>query len=137
MGDEWTCIGHETSEQLAVQQREYYVKVIKCKKYVRNTESDQGTDSGIRVAPVAKIMLPRSLADTSLLADVLCSKFLDAMSFYRIYERLKPLEQLFYRDIGKSPLWHLDETTFSSTTIADVTSRPSRRWRVTISARAQ
>jgi transposase len=134
MGDDWTCIGYENAEQLAVVQREYYVKVIKRKKYVRNTESEQPTGSGIRVAPVAKVMLPRSLADASLLADVLCSKFLDAMSFYRtekrlrregieigystlcdwpiqLYERLNPLEQLFYRDIGKSPLWHLDETT--------------------------
>jgi hypothetical protein len=29
MGDEWSCIGYESSEQLAVVQREYYVKVIK------------------------------------------------------------------------------------------------------------
>jgi transposase len=135
MGDKWTCIGHETSEQLAVQQREYYVKVIKRKKYVRNSaHSAQGAERGIRVAPPAKVILPRSLADASLLADVLCSKFIDAMSFYRtekrlrregieigystlcdwpiqLYERLKPLERLFYRAIGKSPLWHLDETT--------------------------
>ena len=123
MGDEWTCIGHESAEQLAVVQREYYVKVIKRKKYVRNTESTQDTDSGIRVAPPAKVMLPRSLADASLLADVLCSKFIDAMSFYRtekrlrregieigystlcdwpiqLYEHLNPLEQLFYRDMA-------------------------------------
>jgi transposase len=134
MRDEWTCIGYENAEQLAVVQREYYVKVIKRKKYVRNTESPQDTDSSIQVAPAAKVILPRSLADASVLADVLCSKFLDAMSFYRtekrlrregieigystlcdwpiqLYERLKPLEQLFYRDIAKSPLWHLDETT--------------------------
>jgi hypothetical protein len=32
VGDEWRCIGHESSEQLAIQQREYYVKVIKRKK---------------------------------------------------------------------------------------------------------
>jgi transposase len=135
MGDEWTCIGHETSEQLAVQQREYFVKVIKRMKYVRNSaNSAQGAERGIRVAPPAKVILPRSLVDASLLADVLCSKFIDAMSFYRtekrlcregieigystlcdwpiqLYERLKPFERLFYRVIGKSPLWHLDETT--------------------------
>jgi transposase len=134
MGDEWICIGHESAEQLAVQQREYYVKVFKRKKYVRNTESTQDTDCSIQVAPAAKVILPRSMADASLLADVLCSKFIDAMSFYRtekrlrregieigystlcdwpiqLYERLKPLEALFYRDIGQSPLWHLDETT--------------------------
>lgn len=53
MGEEWTCIGYETAEQLAVQQREYYVKVIKRKKYVRNsTESAQECDCGIRVVPL-------------------------------------------------------------------------------------
>jgi transposase len=135
MGDEWRCIGHESSEQLAVQQRKYYVKVIKRKKYVRNSaETDEPSGSGIRVAPPAKVMLPRSLADASLLADVLCSKFIDAMSFYRtekrlsregieigystlcdwpiqLHGRLKPLKRLFYQAIAQSPLWHLDETT--------------------------
>jgi transposase len=135
MGDEWVCIGHETSEQLAVRQREYYVKAIKRKKYVRKcAKTDEASDAGIRLAPPAPVMLPRSLADASLLADVLCSKFLDAMSFYRtdkrlsregieigystlcdwpiqIHGRLKPLERLFYQALGQSPLWHLDETT--------------------------
>jgi transposase len=74
MGDEWVCIGHETSEQLAVRQREYYVKVLKRKKYVRNRATDESdTKDAIRVAPPAPVMLPRSLADASLLADVLCS----------------------------------------------------------------
>jgi transposase len=128
MGDEWSCIGHETSEQLAVQQREYYVKVIKRKKYVRNSaESAQASDSGIRIAPPAKVILPRSLADASLLADVLCSKFIDAMSLYRtekrlrregieigystlcdwpiqLYEHLKPLERLFLPGYRQKPL---------------------------------
>lgn len=135
MGDAWCCIGHESSEQLAVQQREYYVKVIKRKKYVRNSgATDEASGAGIRVAPPAKVILPRSLADASLLADVLCSKFIDAMSFYRterrlrregieigystlcdwpmqLYERMKPFERLFYQALGQSPLWHLDETT--------------------------
>jgi transposase len=135
MGDEWVCIGHETSEQLAVRQREYYVKAIKRKKYVRKcAKPDEESDVGIRLAPPAPVLLPRSLADASLLADVLCSKFLDAMSFYRtekrlsregieigystlcdwpiqIYRQLKPFERLFYQALGQSPLWHLDETT--------------------------
>lgn len=135
MGEEWRCIGFESCEQLAVQQREYYVKVIKRKKYVRNSaETDEAAGAGIRVAPPAKLILPRSLADASLLADVLCSKFIDAMSFYRterrlrregiaigystlcdwpiqLHERLKPFKQLFYQALSQSPLWHLDETT--------------------------
>ncbi|MEJ2396251.1 MAG: transposase [Candidatus Thiodiazotropha sp.] len=61
MGDEWTCIGHETSEQLAVQQREYYVKVIQRKKYVRHRSANHDDEQapGIRVAPAAKVILPR------------------------------------------------------------------------------
>jgi len=140
MGDDWVCIGYDDAEKLAVQQREYYVKVLKRKKYVRKT--DQHNDNtalscvsaGIKVASPAKVILPRAIADASLLADVLCSKFIDAMSFYRtntrlqregidigystlcdwplqLYERLTPFETLFYEAIGQSDLWHLDETT--------------------------
>lgn len=140
MGDDWACVGFEISEQLAVQQREYYVKVIKRKKYVRKAPPAEGEDvppraqAGILVAPPAKVILPRAIADATLLADVLCSKFIDAMSFYRtekrlkregidigystlcdwplqLYERLAPFERLFYEALGHCSLWHLDETT--------------------------
>ena len=137
MGDDWHCIGFETAEQLAVQQREYYIKVIKRKKYVRRTAPAAGTDTfpaGIVVAPPARVILPRAIADASLLADVLCSKFIDAMSFYRtekrlhregidigystlcdwplqLYQRLDAFERLFYDTLGRCQLWQLDETT--------------------------
>lgn len=137
MGDDWVEVGFEPSEQLAVQQREYYVKVLKRKKYVRKetpkAQSEQAT-TGIVVAPTANVILPRAIADASLLADVLCSKFVDAMSFYRteqrlrregidigystlcdwplqLYERLAALRSLFYEALGQRDLWHLDETT--------------------------
>lgn len=137
MGEDWRFVGFETSEQLAVRQREYYVKVIQRKKYVRNTAPAEGTDTlpaGIVVAPPARVILPRAIADASLLADVLCSKFIDAMSFYRtekrlrregidigystlcdwplqLYQRLGAFERLFYDALGQCQLWHLDETT--------------------------
>ena len=144
MGDDWVCIGYEVSEQLAVQQREYYVKVIKRKKYVRKSppiateqpevHAEQKISGGIKVAPTAKAILPRAIADATLLADVLCSKFIDAMSFYRTHQRLsregidigystlcdwpiqlhrqmEPLKRLFFEAIEQSHLWHLDETT--------------------------
>lgn len=137
MGDDWVEVGFESSEQLAVQQREYYVKVLKRKKYVRKetpkAQTEQAT-TGIVVAPTANVILPRAIADASLLADVLCSKFVDAMSFYRteqrlrregidigystlcdwplqLYERLVALRSLFYEALGQRDLWHLDETT--------------------------
>lgn len=138
MGDGWVCIGVESSEQLAVQQREYYVKVIQRKKYVRKEppkpEESEALAPDIIVAPPAKVILPRTLADASLLADVLCSKFVDAMSFYRtqkrlereginigystlcdwplqLHERLGSFKSLFYEALGQCGLWHLDETT--------------------------
>ncbi len=139
MGDDWELVGYETSEQLAVRQREYYVKCLKRAKYVRK-QADQGdkypsgSEPGIKVAPRAAVMLPKAIADSSLLADVITSKFVDAVSFYRterilkregieigystlcewpiqLAERLQPLVPLLKEHLASSPLWHLDETT--------------------------
>ena len=139
MGDDWELVGYETSEQLAVRQREYYVKCLKRAKYVRK-QADQGdeypagSEPGIKVAPRAPVMLPKAIADSSLLADVITSKFVDAVSFYRterilkregieigystlcewpiqLAERLQPLVPLLMEHLASSPLWHLDETT--------------------------
>jgi transposase len=144
MGDDWVHIGFETSEQLAVNQRQYFVKRICRAKYIRkssgneaqarNADTDSRIGSDIKVAPPAPVILPKSIADASLLADVLCSKFIDAMSFYRtharlerdgidigystlcdwpiqLHQRLSRFETLFYEAIGRQSLWHLDETT--------------------------
>lgn len=140
MGDDWALIGYETSEQLAVQQREYYVKRLKRAKYVRKEASGQGEqlpaglEQGIKVAPRAKVMLPKAIADSSLLADVIVSKFVDAVSLYRterilkregieigystlcewpiqLAQRLQPLVPLLMEHLASGPLWHLDETT--------------------------
>lgn len=90
MGDEWVCIGHETSEQLTVRQHEYYVKAIKYMKYVRkHAPADTNTPSGIRVGQPVPVILSCSLIDATLLVVVLCSKFLGAMSFYRTEKRLQ------------------------------------------------
>ena len=95
MGNDWELIGYQSSEQLAVQQREYYVKHLKRAKYVRKQAAGQGEESpagleqGIKVAPRAKVMLPKAIADSTLLADVITSKFVDAVSFYRTERILK------------------------------------------------
>lgn len=134
MGDDWVAVGHEMSEQLAVHQREYYVKRFLRVKYVRRQSQEDTEQTGIRVAPAPTVMLPRSLADSSLLADVIASKYIDALSFYRaerilkregieigystlcawpiqLFERLQPLRSLLMAELGQARLWHLDETT--------------------------
>lgn len=135
MGDEWEQIGWETSEQLACQDREYYVKQVRRAKYVRKTPDTQGGNSGgIMVAPTLPVILPRAIADASLLAKIVTGKFVDALSFNReckvleregiqigystlcsypiqLTERLEGFRQLFYDYAAEQPLWHLDETT--------------------------
>lgn len=134
MGDDWEFVGWETSEQLACQEREYYVKSLRRAKYVRKDQGPLNKTDGIKVAPVQPVMLPRAIADASLLAKILTAKFVDALSFNReckvleregvtlsystvcsypiqLHERLAPLKALFYEYAAAQPLWHLDETT--------------------------
>jgi transposase len=134
MGDDWEFIGWESSEQLACQEREYYVKVIRRAKYVRKQQDPLNKSDGIKVAPVLPVMLPRAIADASLLAKIITGKFVDALSFNReckvldregvqisystlcsypiqLHERLEPLKTLFYEYAAEQSLWHLDETT--------------------------
>lgn len=135
MGDQWIQVGWETSEQLAVQEREYFVKLIRRAKYIRVCADEQGHNTqGIQVAPTLPVMLPRAIADASLLAKIITGKFVDALSFNReckvleregvqigystlcsypiqLTQRLEPLVQLLYDYAAQQPLWHLDETT--------------------------
>jgi len=135
MGDQWVQIGWETSEQLAVQEREYFVKQIRRAKYIRVCADEQGHNTqGIQVAPTLPVMLPRAIADASLLAKIITGKFVDALSFNReckvleregiqigystlcnypiqLTQRLEPLQALLYEYAAQQPLWHLDETT--------------------------
>ena len=134
MGDDWEFVGWESSEQLACQEREYFVKIIRRAKYVRKQPDPVTKSGGITVAPVLPVMLPRAIADASLLAKIITGKFVDALSFNReckvleregieigystlcsypiqLHERLKPLKELFYEYAAEQPLWHLDETT--------------------------
>ena len=148
MGDLWEQIGWETSEQLSVQEREYFVKVIRRAKYVRKTPDDNGLNSqGIQVAPPLPVILPRAMVDASVLAKILTGKFVDAMSFNReckvleregiqigystvcsypiqLLERLEPLLELFYEYASQQPLWHLDETTLQ---VLDEPERDARQ----------
>jgi len=133
MGDEWVQIGWEESEQLACQEREYYVKRYRRAKYVR-CSADKDNTGGIKVAPVQPVILPRAMVDASVLAKIVTGKFVDALSFNRerkvleregveigystlcsypiqLHERLEAFKELFYEYAARQSLWHLDETT--------------------------
>lgn len=136
MGDEWVQIGWESSEQLAIQERESYVKVLRRAKYIKKTASSDPVSqpSAIKLAPVVPVILPRAIADASLLAKIITGKFVDAKSFYRemkvlardgvelgystvcsypiqLAAKLEPMKRLLYEQAGRGARLHLDETT--------------------------
>ncbi|VAW52656.1 Mobile element protein [hydrothermal vent metagenome] len=90
MKDDWTLIGYETAEQLAVIPRQHYVIVTKRAKYAPNTENILGAEHGIITAARPEQILPKSIAHASVIADVITAKFVDGLPLYRqekIYQR--------------------------------------------------
>ena len=83
MGDDWTFIGYDTSEQLAVIPQQHYVIVYKRAKYVPGNDEVVGAEAGVRIAPRPDQIIPKSIAHSSLIADVVVRKFVDGLPFYR------------------------------------------------------
>jgi transposase len=79
MGDDWTLIGYDTSEQLAIIPRQHYVIVYKRAKYVPVNDEIAGAEQGIKIAPRPDQILPKSIAHSSVVADVVVRKFVDGL----------------------------------------------------------
>ena len=90
MGDDWVFMGYDSSEQLAIIPRQHYVIKYLRAKYVPVNDEVTGGEPGVRIAPRADQILPKSIAHSSLIADVVVRKFVDGLPFYRqeaIYAR--------------------------------------------------
>jgi transposase len=83
MGSQWTFIGYDESEQLAVIPRQPYVICFKRAKYVPVNEAVPGAEQGVVIAPRAPQILPKAIGHSSLIADVVVGKFVDALPLYR------------------------------------------------------
>jgi len=83
MGEDWTFIGYDRAEQLAVIPRQCYVIVTKRAKYVPVDEAVPGAECGVRIAPRAAQIIPKSIAHGSLLAAIVTAKFVDGLPLYR------------------------------------------------------
>jgi len=86
-GRERQRIGYDDSEKLVFEPARYHVKVLRRYKYVNPTD---GEEPGILMAPLPETLIPRCLADDTLLAHVAVSKYGDHLPAYR-------LEQIFKR----------------------------------------
>ena len=133
MGDDWTFIGYDTSEQLAVIPRQHYVIAYKRAKYVPKHDEVAGAEQGVRIAPRPDQVIPKSIAHSSVIADVVTRKFVDGLPFYRqeaiceregidlsrqtmsswvmqLHERLSPLMAVMKRLLYQGRVIHIDET---------------------------
>jgi len=133
MGDDWTFIGYDTSEQLAVIPRQHYVIEYKRAKYVPKNDEVAGAEQGVRTAPRPNQIIPKSIAHSSVIADVVIRKFVDGLPFYRqeviharegidlsrqtmsgwvtqLHERLSPLMAAMKRLLYQGRVIHIDET---------------------------
>jgi transposase len=91
MGGDWTFIGYDSAEQLAVIPRQCYVIVTKRAKYVPADEDVPGAEVGVKIAERSAQIIPKSLAHSSLLAAIVTGKFVDGLPLYR-------QEKLFARE---------------------------------------
>jgi len=133
MGDDWTFIGYDTSEQLAIIPRQHYVIEYKRAKYVPKSEEAAGADQGVKIAPRPDQIIPKSIAHSSVIADVVVRKFVDGLPYYRqeaiharegidlsrqtmsgwviqLHERLSPLMAVMKRLLYQGRVIHIDET---------------------------
>ena len=133
MGDDWTLIGYDTSEQLAIIPRQHYVIVYKRAKYVPVNDEIAGAEQGIRIAPRPDQILPKSIAHSSVIADVVVRKFVDGLPYYRqeaiharegidlsrqtmsgwviqLHEQLTPLMAAMKQFLYQGRVIHIDET---------------------------
>jgi transposase len=133
MGAEWTFIGYDESEQLAVIPRQPYVILFKRAKYVPIHADVLGAEQGVVIAPRAPQILPKAIGHSSLIADVVVGKFVDALPLYRqekifaregidisrqtmagwmiqLAEKLNPLMAAMKAVLSQGRVIHIDET---------------------------
>jgi len=133
MGDNWKLIGYETSEQLAVIQRQHYVVVTKRAKYAPVNEAITDAGQGIKIAARPDQIIPKSIADASVIAAVVTAKFVDGLPLYRqekqyqrdgldlsrqtmsgwvvqLEDKLTPLMQALKKLLYEGNVLHIDET---------------------------
>lgn len=78
-GRETTVIGYEESEVLDVRPAEYFVEVTKREKRACKCCEEQG----VKVAPVAERIVPKSILSDGMIVDTIVAKYCDSKPIYR------------------------------------------------------
>lgn len=121
-------IGEDISEQVDIIPAQ--VQVI---QHVRKKYACRGCDDTIKIAPKAKVLLPKSIASNNTMAYVITSKYVDGLPLYRlsgilgrhgielsrqtlsesvlkVAETLTPVIELIQQNLMSGPLIFMDET---------------------------
>src|SRR5512135_645094 len=154
-------IGEETSEKLEyIPAKAFVIRTVRPKYACRACKGADDEGQPVVIAPAPVSIMGRSMMAEGFFAHVLVSKFDDGLPFYRqekifrradieisrrtmaetairVYENLKPLQELLYREILSAYLLGIDETT------TKVLKEPGRRaeaksymWHIQASMRA-
>ena len=100
-GEPLVKIGEERTEKLAYQKERLYVKAFVRPKYASAARKNGSSVSGIQIAGLPLFPIAKCKADTSLLAHVAVSKYVDHQPLYR-------QEQIFARESLAIPRTTLD-----------------------------
>ena len=134
-GQQKTCSGKEISEQIdIIPAKVKVIRNIRLKYVCRNCEGVEADEPAVKIAPLPKQIIPKSMATPGLLSHIFTAKFVDALPFYRqekqflrlgieisrsnmcgwgmkVGEKCDPLLSLLKQDMLSGPLISIDETT--------------------------
>ena len=137
--DDYVCIGSEQTNKLAYKPAEFYIKRTTRRKFalknqLQIAEEGQKDRSTVVIAPLPESPLHKSMADTTLLTEIIIQKYLYHIPFHRQIARftdlgvrissstvgdwfsqscelLKPLYDLLQRRVLSSDYIQVDEST--------------------------
>jgi len=91
--EDYTEIGTEVSDSLAIIPRQVYIRRIVRHKYVLKSSLQIANPDrpAFLIAPLPPAPIHKCMADSSLLADIIISKYVYHLPFYRVIESYKEL----------------------------------------------
>lgn len=91
--DEYTEIGVETTDRIAIRPAVMYIDRTVRHKFVLKSslQIEDPEKQTFVIAPLPEMIIPRGMASESLLADILIDKYVYHLPFYRVIQKYKEL----------------------------------------------
>ena len=91
--DEYTEIGVETTDRIAIRPAVMYIDRTVRHKFVLKSslQIDDPEKQTFVIAPLPEMIIPKGMASESLLADILIDKYVYHLPFYRVIQKYKEL----------------------------------------------